>query len=530
MRLDFDRLLADAARRRPTGAAVLCGSLRLTYPELQALAERIGRDLAAAGARAGDRVAALFPNCHLYLAAYFAALARGLILVPINIRLLPREVEAVLGHSGTRVVIGQTGLVGCLALRALDQRDGYDVGRFDAGPPSGCGAPAAADEPAGPDEPAAGAENVTHLYYTSGTTGRPKGVMLTRGNQAAHAAMTIRELRLGETDVWLHAAPMFHLADAWAVWSLTAACGTHVLMPRYEPDAALALMRSSSTTLTNLVPAMIPGLLASARARPDGRPKLRLLLSGGAPMPPRLADEIEAALGCEYAQTYGLTETTPFLTFSLLSEAQRRDLPAEEQRRLRARTGRPALGVQLRVVWPSDAADLEDVPKDDATVGEVVARGETVSPGYWRDPDATAAAFRGGWFHTGDLGTVDRHGSLNLVDRIKDVIVTGGEKVYSIEVESVLLQHPGVREAAVYAVPDDTWGEAVRASVVGALPGVLGAPSPEDLVAFCRERLAAFKCPRVVERLEEMPRTGSGKIDKKALREPHWRDRPARIN
>jgi len=239
---------------------------------------------------------------------------------------------------------------------------------------------------------------------------------------------------------------------------------------------------------------------------------------------------IGAILGCPYAQTYGLTETSPFLTFSLPGEGHR-DLAPAIRERLLARTGRPARGVMLRVVTPPGAAVFTDVPPDDRTVGEVVVRAATVTPGYWRDPEETARAFLGGWFHTGDLGVLDAYGYLQLVDRAKDAIVTGGETVYSIEVESVLLEHPGVREVAVFGVPDPEWGEAVRAAIVPEA-GDLAAADAEiaALMAFCRERIAAYKCPRAIDLHAALPRTGSGKIDKRALREPFWTGRDRRIN
>ncbi len=502
--MDPFELLAIAARLHPRRASVLCGDLRLTYPELEHVSRRIGAALLAAGARPGDRVGAFFPNCHLYLAAYFAALGEGLILVPINTRLHPREVGTILEHAAVRFALGRPDLLPEACGPVHDSGEGWVVspvrrGSGDAGAPS----------------PPGGA---AQLYYTSGTTGRPKGVVLTRGNVAAHVDMTLEELRFGAADAWLHAAPMFHLADAWAVFTATAAGATHVMIPRFEPEEALRAMTLHGVTLTNLVPAMIPGLLDAAEARPDPPTRLRLLLSGGAPIAPRLVSRIESVLRCDYAQTYGLTETAPFLTFSLLSEPQRRDLPAATQQRLRARTGRPASGVTLRVVAPPSAEAFQDVPADDLAVGEVVARGATITPGYWRDPQATAEAFRGGWFHTGDLGTIDSHGFLNLVDRAKDAIVTGGETVYCIEVENALLDHPAVSFAAVYGVPDDRWGEAVRAAVVLARGAEADAAA---LIAFCRDRIAAYKCPRAVDVVADLPRTGSGKIDKRALRAPH---------
>lgn len=511
--------------RTPRGPAVSCGDGILTYGDLHALAGRLIERFRRAGARPGDRIAMLLPNCHHNLAAYFAALDAGFILVPLNLRWRAGEIREVLRHAGARLLVGRDEDLATLGLSEApsESAPGGSAARSDAAADCCITQTGISSEEMGSLTPP---PDATHLYYTSGTTGRPKGVILTRRNLLAHVAMTLEELRFTGEDVWLHAAPMFHLADAWAIWTVTAAGGRHVMLPRFDPAAALDLIEREGVTITNLIPAMIPGLLDEAERR-DARPSsLRLLLSGGAPIAPSLVERIETVLGCCYLQTYGLTETSPFLTFSILDESQRR-LPPAEQLRLRARTGRAVKGIELRVVQPAGADRFEDVPCDDAAVGEVVVRGATVTPGYWRDEEASRAAFGGGWFHTGDLGTIDRHGSLNLVDRAKDVIVTGGESVYSIEVESILHAHPAVREVAVFGVPDDRWGEAVCAAVV---LRERPACSDDDLIAFCGECLAAYKCPRRIVRHAALPRTGSGKIDKRGLREPFWRGRERRIN
>jgi acyl-CoA synthetase (AMP-forming)/AMP-acid ligase II len=508
--VDPSTLLESAARRRRTDA-ILCGRARLDYAGLHDLTRRIGRQLQTLGARPGDRVAALFHNCHLFLATYFAALERRLVLVPINIRLAPREVRAILEHSGARLLLGDPGLAAPHLPEEATGGEGWVAG------------PTGAEED-GARQPAP--EDAAHLYYTSGTTGRPKGVVLTRANLKAHVQMTTLELGFSERDVWLHAAPMFHLADAWAIWTATAAAAGHVLLARFDPAGAFDLIESEGVTITNLVPTMLIALVQEAERRGRGLPSLRLLLSGGAPIAPGVVARVRQRIGCRYAQTYGLTETSPFLTFSLLDDGLRRLAP-DEQERLIARTGRKAAGVEMRIVRPVGSDTFEDVPADDASVGEVVVRGPTVTPGYWRDPEATREAFKGGWFHTGDLGTIDRHGFVLLVDRAKDVIVTGGESVYCIEVENVLHEHPGVREAAVFGVPDDHWGEAVRAAVV---LDDSASETPDGLVAFCRERLGRYKCPRAIDLRPALPRTGSGKIDKKVLREPFWEGRARRIN
>ncbi|MFQ5878381.1 MAG: class I adenylate-forming enzyme family protein [Acidobacteriota bacterium] len=510
--MDPFHLLPTACRLRPRAPTIRCAGAALRYDDLRRLAERMVREVQRAGAGAGDRVAALFRNCHLYLACYFGALQGGFVLVPLNLRLHPAEKRGILGHSGSRALVGEPSLMAPLLGEApRSMEGGWAVAPLDP-----------KDEARDPLMPG----DAAHLYYTSGTTGRPKGVVLTRANLAAHVEMTLDELEITERDVWLHAAPMFHLADAWAVWTVTAVAGTHVMLPRYGAAAVLDLLEREGVTITNLVPTMLTELLAEAARRGRKPPSLRLLLSGGAPMPRRAVARVAEVLGCPYAQTYGLTETSPFLTFSLLGARQRR-LPVAERLRLLARAGRPARGIRLRVVRFGPRGEMTDVPPDDATVGEVVVRGPTVTPGYWRDPASTREAFRDGWFRTGDLGTLNGDGSLNLVDRAKDVIVTGGETVYSAEVEHLLHDHPAVREAAVFGVPHRVWGESVRAAVVLSAPGAARA---EELVAFCRGRIARFKCPRGVDLLPELPRTGSGKIDKKALRAPFWRGRDRGIN
>jgi acyl-CoA synthetase (AMP-forming)/AMP-acid ligase II len=265
-------------------------------------------------------------------------------------------------------------------------------------------------------------------------------------------------------------------------------------------------------TITNLIPAMLHLMLASPRAADTDTSSLRLVLSGGAPIAPEVVRRILETFGCDYAQTYGMTETSPYLTLSLLDAAER-TLPSDARLARRARTGRPFGAIALRVMRLDGSGPVR---ADDQEVGEIWVRGETVTPGYWRRPDETRAAFTGDWLRTGDLAVVDATGSVNIVDRLKDMIVTGGENVYSVEVENVLFGHPAVLEAAVISQPDAVWGEVVHAAVVPR-PGTRLVA--DELQAFCRERLAAFKVPRQITCLDALPRTGSGKVSKRVLRE-----------
>ena len=489
-------LFEAAAGHHGTRCAFVEGSREVPYAALAESVSQLAARLAERGVEPGDRVAVLDVNSTGYLAATFAVAGLGAILQPLNHRLSGQELAEILRDAGTRALLAGA----ALEERAHSLGSEVEVLSLEA----------TGDEPSEftPRPPAP--SDVAHLYYTSGTTGRPKGVMLTHANVCTHARAAIGELRLVSDDRWGHFAPMFHLADAWAIVAITAVGARHVLEPHFEPEAVLARMQTEGVTLTNLVPTMLNALVAHPAAGAFDGTALRMILSGGAPISPTLVRRIVEVFGCEYVQTYGMTETSPYLTLSLLPE-HLRALPEEERLRYAARTGRPFAGVELEVV---DEAD-RPVPADDRTVGEIRVRGASVTPGYWRRPAETAAALRGGWLYTGDLAVVDAEGFVDIVDRKKDVILTGGETVYSTEVENALHAHPAVHEAAVFGVPDPHWGETVRAAVVLA-SGQQAAE--QELIAFCRERIAHYKAPRAIDFREELPRTGSGKLAKHRLR------------
>jgi fatty-acyl-CoA synthase len=493
-------LLAEARTRFGERTAVVEAGHGRTYAELAGAVGARALDWRARGIAPGDRVAVLEVNTGAFLECYFAAAALGAVLVPLNHRLAPAELAAILADAGVRLVTFAPAFAPAVA--AL--RQGASPVEHWC-PIAVARAPAAMEAPheARPDD-------LAHLYYTSGTTGRPKGVMLTHRNVCVHARVAVEELGIASTDRWGHFAPLFHLADAWATFAVTQVGGTHVMMPRFEPDAALELIDREGVTITNLVPTMLGRMVASPRVGAGSLASLRVVLSGGAPIAPALVRAVLTRLRCDYVQTYGMTETSPYLTLGIVPP-ELQDLPESELLALKARTGRPFAAVELEVVDHHD----QPVPPDDRTVGEIRVRGETVTPGYWNRPDETAQALRGGWLYTGDLAVVDGHGFVNIVDRKKDMILTGGENVYSTEVENALHEHPAVLEAAVYGRPDETWGEIVCAAVV-LVPG--SNVSPEELVSTCRERIAGYKVPRVIELVDELPKTGSGKISKAALR------------
>jgi len=511
-------LLDRAVRLWPDRIGVVCGDLRLTYAEFGRRVGALAGGLAEAGVRPGDRVAIVHPNCHVFLETYYAATRAGAIAVPINTRLAGREVAAILADSGASALLAHTSQAGVVDAALHEMREW--AGTLLWSGEGDCGdrdlaqrryEDLAAGPSAGYVTRGQGDDSVAHLYYTSGTTGRPKGVMLTHRNVVSHAWGAIAELHLDDRDTWAHVAPLFHLADAWATFAVTAVGGRHVIVPRFDPAAVLQTFRTEAVTITNLVPTMLNDLVREPQAAAAPYPALRTIMSGGSPIAPELVRRVMETFGCRYVQTYGMTETSPYLTLSLLKE-HLQSAPADEQFRYLSRTGRAFITVDLEVV-----DDLgRPVPRDDETVGEIRVRGDSVTPGYWNLPEETAAAFDGEWLKTGDLAVIDAEGYVNIVDRKKDMIVTGGENVYSTEVEYALAEHPAVRECAVIGVPDERWGEAVKAIVARAADhGVTG----DELIAFCKTRLARYKAPKSVAFVDALPRTGSGKIYKKGLKE-----------
>ena len=494
-------LLRDAARKAPHARALTTDDRTICYADALAQTERLAAALAARGVHAGDRIGGLFANTPEHFLAYFAAARLGAIFVPLNWRLSEGEMQNVLAHAETKALLFEREFAP--TANALLSAAGAVLSVEDLLREDAHGAALSA--------PPEDNDAVAHLYYTSGTTGNPKGVMLTHGNVGTHAASAVRELQLSSSDRWAHIAPMFHLADAWATFAITQVAGEHVFLPRFAPVQALDLLQRHRVTITNLVPTML-NLMVKEQGAAQRAFSLRAMLSGGASIAPEVVKQVIATFRCVYVQTYGMTETSPYLPLSLLDVAQKQ-LPPDQQLSLQCRTGRAFYGVDLRVVRD----DGSHIARDDKEVGEIRVRGATVTKGYWRNPEATKAAFdRDGYLCTGDLATIDAHGFVNIVDRKKDVIKTGAETVFSTEVENVVYQHPAVLECAVFGTPDPLWGEVVSVAVV---PRNGMRIDVDELVAFCRARIAHYKAPRIVRILDALPKTGSGKIQKRKLRE-----------
>jgi fatty-acyl-CoA synthase len=490
-------LLADAASNWPERTALRtdakAGRTALNYRQAADRSLAIAAELRKLDIQPGDRVGCLMHNNPEHLLAYFGVAAAGAILVSLNTRLTAAEQRGILKHSGSKLLIhdrhhrqrAQELDVTSTELPATDS-EGFVA------------TPSAGDAPA-------------QLYYTSGTTGDPKGVMLTHTNVCTHAQAAIQELGLSSDDTWAHIAPMFHLADAWATFAITAVGGQHVFLPQFNAVAALDLLQDERVTITNLVPTML-NLMVKDPVAAHRDYSLRVMLSGGAPIAPDVVHRILQTFGCDYVQTYGMTETSPYLTLSLLTQ-ELLALPPAQQLIYKCKTGRSFLGIELRVVDEQG----QSIAADGKAVGEIRVRGKTVTPGYWLNPEATAAAFDAdGFLMTGDLATIDEYGFVDIVDRKKDVIKSGGETVFSVEVENALYEHPEVLECAVFGKPDETWGERVVAAVV-LRPGM--SASSDDLIAFCRARIAGYKTPKQIDFMQALPRTGTGKIQKRSLRD-----------
>jgi acyl-CoA synthetase (AMP-forming)/AMP-acid ligase II len=521
--------LSKARRLFPDKEAVVDGDRRLTYRQLAERVDRLAAGLAAIGLSSQDCISIVAPNSLEFLETYYAAAVLGLMVNPINVRLLGPEMAFILNDARARLVIADPRYKGPV-IKALEEAESVEgvIWLTDAPPELTKGRSwayeAFLNEGRADFSPPAplGDEATAHLYYTSGTTGRPKGVILTHRNVTAHALAAIAEFNLNDTDVWYHVAPMFHLADAWATFALTWVGGRHVMQPEFEAGKVLATIEREGITLTNLIPTMLNLMVNHDQAENFNYSSLKVILSGGAPIAPETVRRIISTFDCDYIQTYGLTETSPYCTVSTL-KAHLKKLPLEKQREIISRTGREFMAVELRVV----DEDGRDVPRDDRSVGEIWVRGDTVTPGYLNRPKANEDAFKDGWFKTGDLAVMDEEGYVNIVDRKKDIIISGGENVFSTEVEYTLMEHPSVLECVVIGVPDPKWGEAIKAVVVRKT----GKEAEEaELISFVKERLAHYKAPKSVDFVDELPKTGSGKLMKRTVREWYWKSEERRVH
>jgi fatty-acyl-CoA synthase len=513
------RFLRYASEQYPDKTAIVCGDERLTYAQFSGRAARLAGALRRLGVKPGDRVAYLSINCHRLLEAYYGVLEAGAVLLPLNIRLNPQELAFILNDSGARFLFFQEMFTPMVEgfrgqLETVESFIGLDHSpKANWAVPESYDQLLAAAQPHQMDIMQVDENALAELFYTSGTSANPKGVMLTHRNIYLHALNVTIVFNTGSDTVELHTIPLFH-ANGWGVaHSLTLAGGTHVMISKFDPAEVFRLIERERVHACSLVPAMATALVNCSEREKHDLSSLKRITLGGAAASPTLVREVEERIGCICFSGYGLTETCPVLTTSQVKAGV--DWQGDVRFEGQARTGYALPGCEVRVVDGED----RDVPHDGKSIGEIIARSDGVMEGYWNQPEATAAVMRGGWFHTGDMATIDEHGYVLIVDRKKDIIVSGGENISSLEVEKALLAHPAVYEAAVIPVPDDRWGEVPRA-LIALKPGAQA--TEDELLAFCRGRLAHYKCPRSVEFMDALPKTGTGKILKKELRKKYW--------
>ena len=493
--------------------ALVDGDLRLTYAELFDRCDRWSSALQSLGIEQGDRVAYVAPNTHAQLESFYAVPQIGAVLVPINYRLTPDDFVYIVNHSGATVVCAhgdyleafdsvREQLPGVRHFIALEgERDGWlDYEQTLAAAPPAF------------DRPQIEENDLITINYTSGTTARPKGVMITHRNAALNVIGTLLHLRLEVDERYLWTLPMFH-ANGWTyTWVVTAAGATHVCLRKVEPAAVFDTIRREGVQWLCAAPTVLIALAnAPAEVRGDVPAGVRVV-TAGAPPAAATIERLEGELGWEVTQVYGLTETAPFITVCE-PRPEHAKLTPEERAVVKARQGVELLtSGELRVAGD----DGTEVPWDGEALGEITVRGNVVMKGYYHDPEATERAMGDGWFHSGDAAVVHPDGYVEIRDRLKDVIISGGENISSVEVEGVLLRHPAVQEAAIVGVPHEKWGEAPQAFVV-LKPGA--SADEAELIAFCREELAHFKAPRAVTFVDELPKTATGKIQKYVLRD-----------
>jgi acyl-CoA synthetase (AMP-forming)/AMP-acid ligase II len=472
----------------------------LTYAGLGEKAAAMAARLDQLGIGVGDRVAFVSHNSARLLAAFFGVCGYGRVLVPVNFRLSAEEVGYIVEHSGARVLYVDPELEDHLA-------DVQCEHKFVLGDDEALLLPGVEPHAWEHDENATATIN-----YTSGTTARPKGVQITHRNIWTNAVTFALHAGVTDRDVYLHTLPMFH-ANGWGMpFAMTGLGVQHVVLRKVDGSEILRRIEQYGVTVMCAAPAVVNAVLEAAQTWDGpipGRDRTRIIVAG-APPPTKTVARVAEELGWEFMQIYGLTETSPVLTVNRTRQEWDKLTPEERAAKL-VRAGNPALGVTLQI-------DPE---------GEVRARSNVVLEGYWEQPEESARALEGGWFHTGDGGTIDDEGYLTISDRKKDVIITGGENVSSIEVEDVIFSHPDVAEVAVIGVPDEKWGETIKALVVKTEGSAL---TEADLIAYCKSKVAGFKAPTSVEYRDELARTATGKLQKFKLRAPYWEGRERQVN
>lgn len=521
------QFLDRAVKLYGSKTAVIDDERVFTYSELNERVNRLSHGLKDLGVEKGDKVAYLAPNTLEMLEGFYGVFQLGAITVPLNIRLKPDDYLFILNHSESKVLFVDWelyGLIGSVRSQLnleqiivhggnkikLEENDlDYDewVGQFPAEP--------------FPREDI-DEKDIASLLYTSGTTGNPKGVMLTHRSNYIHALQVMHHLRVSDRDVLLHVLPMFHVNGWGSPFYYTANGATQVMLRKTRPDIIYEKLQKHGVNVMHMAPTVLNSLLHYYdENKVEIGQDVRVVIAGSAP-PPSFVTRVEEDLGWEFIHVYGLTETSPLLTTSII-RAQHLDEPKEVQYRMKSKAGYQMMCTDVKVVNEQG----EEVKHNGMEIGEIIVRTNGVMEGYWKNEEATNAVIKNGWFHTGDMGIVDYNGNIEIVDRKKDVIISGGENISSIEVEGVLYEHPAIVEAAVIAIPHEKWGETPHAIVVVRDGQTV---TETEIITFARERLAHFKAPTSVSFVKELPKTASGKILKVNLRKEYWQSKSKLVN
>jgi fatty-acyl-CoA synthase len=508
-------------REHPDQVLGICGDRRLSYGEGLEVANRLANALASAGLGRGDRFAYLSKNCLEYPLIFMAASKIGAVPVPLNYRLAPPELAYIANDSESRLLIARGEYVEAVDGLRSELKTVETFIAQDADPRAGWEAFhgwVGAQPVTAPDREISPNDDLYQMY-TSGTTGRPKGAIVTHRAAIGQLSQQIPAFDARREDRVLIVAPIYHAAAAITALGAVALGSTLVVHEDFDPAAVVRALSEDGITRTTLVPAMIQACLVFVpEAAERSYDALRLIVYGASPIAAETLKRAMEVFRCGFAQGYGMTETTAQLTL-LGPEDHRRALAGRPELLLSA--GRPLPGTEIRIV------DEHDSPVANGTIGEIVGRGPQLMRGYWNLPDASAEALKDGWLHTGDAGILDDEGYLYIQDRTKDMIVSGGENVYPREIENVLFEHPGVADVAVIGIPDEKWGETVKAIIVLREGQAVTA---EAVIEFCKGKLAGYKRPRSVDFIEALPRNASGKVLKKELREKYWVGRTRRVS
>ncbi|SET99620.1 fatty-acyl-CoA synthase [Salinibacillus kushneri] len=516
--LDWKR---RAVKYYPEKTAVIDGCKKFTYREFAERTDQLSVALHQAGIQKGDHVAVMLPNTHYMLESFYGISQLGATMVPLNYRLSGEDLDYIIQHSDAKMLIVDEEFAGSIEkivphlfleniiIVSVDgfqsSLNGVDYEDFIKEVPSG----------ASPPEVEIDENELLTINYTSGTTSKPKGVMLTHRANYMNAANFMYHLGVHYDDVYLHTLPMFH-ANGWGgVWAITAAGATHVCLRKVDPPYILERFEKENITLLCGAPTVINMLVNEPKAKVVNIPTKPRMATAGAPPAAALIHKAQELLGLNMIHVYGLTETSPFILYCEWKQEFETKSP-DEQATIKARQGiELAFNGETKVIRQNG----EEVEWNGKELGEIITRGNVVMEGYYKNPEKTKEALKNGWFYTGDLAVTHPDGYIEIRDRAKDMIISGGENISSTEVEGILYKHPGVREVAVIAIPDEKWGEVPKAIIVLQPDANL---SEDDIIGYCRDNMAHFKAPKAVGFVDSLPKTATGKLQKYRLREMHW--------